>query len=58
MKVVNDLKTNEGVTRAGCVCSDGQAKTRGLFDPFWSCKCQCAGGTTNNNANHYKADRA
>ena len=26
MKVVNDLKTNEGVTRAGCVCSDGQAK--------------------------------
>ncbi|MFI3214330.1 MAG: hypothetical protein R3Y24_13460 [Eubacteriales bacterium] len=47
-----------GSQRAGCVCSDGQAKTRGLFDPIWSCKCQCAGGTANNNANHYKADRA
>ena len=58
MKVVDDGNVNGGQTRAGCVCSSGQAKTRGLWDPLWNCNCQCSGGTTNNNANHAKADRA
>lgn len=57
MKVVKDL--NIGVTpMAGCVCSSGRSKTRGLWDPIWNCNCQCGGGTTNNNANHAKADNA
>ncbi len=58
MKVVADVKV--GITpTAGCVCSDGSAKTRGIFDPIWSCKCQCTpGAITTNNANSYKADRA
>lgn len=56
MQVVNDLDVG-GAPRAACVCSSGQAKTRGKFDPIWSCKCQCDGGTGNYNANHDKADR-
>jgi hypothetical protein len=57
VKVVNDL--NVGATpKAGCVCSSGQAKTRGLFDPIWSCKCQCSHGTKNNNQNHARAKKA
>ena len=46
-----------GMLRAGCTCSEGRTKTRGLWDPFWNCNCQCSHGTSNSNANHYKADR-
>lgn len=55
MKIVNDKSS--GITPyAGCVCSDGRDKTRGLWDPFWNCNCQCSFGDTNYNANHNKAD--
>ena len=56
MKVVKEPKFSGAKPLAGCVCSSGQAKTRGAFDPIWSCKCQCNGGAYNFNCNHNKAD--
>ena len=42
MKVVNEVPN--GVTpRAGCVCSEGWKSTRGLWDPFYNCNCDCTG---------------
>lgn len=56
MKVVDELKVG-GRLRAGCTCSEGRTKTRGLWDPFWNCNCQCSKGNDNYNANNGKADR-
>lgn len=57
MKIIDDVKIYNAATRAGCVCSSGQANTRGAFAPIWNCNCQCSGGAANNNSNHTKADR-
>ena len=56
MKLISELNVG-GMLRAGCTCSEGRTKSRGLWDPFWNCNCQCSHGTSNSNANHYKADR-
>ena len=58
MKVVNEVPN--GVTpRAGCVCSEGWKSTRGLWDPFYNCNCDCTGyGDETFNANHHNADIA
>ena len=55
MKIVNDK--GSGITPyAGCVCSEGRDKTRGLWDPVFNCNCQCSYGNDNDASNDKKAD--
>lgn len=61
MKVVNEINSGNGgnETKAGCVCYSGWKSTRGPWQPFWNCNCNCQpGNTTNNNANFKKAKDA
>lgn len=37
MKLISELNVG-GMLRAGCTCSEGRTKTRGLWDPFWNRK--------------------
>jgi len=58
MKIVNENSTRV-TPRAGCVCSEGWRSTRGLWQPFFNCNCNCTGyGATTFNSNFKKAKDA
>lgn len=63
MKVVNEIyAAGDGGTaspKAGCVCHSGWQSTRGPWQPFYNCNCNCIEGNTKNfNANFKKASNA
>ncbi|GEM_PF-2442912 len=50
MKVINETKSNTGGTepKAGCVCASGWKNTRGSWNPWFSCHCNCISGNDAN----------
>lgn len=61
MKVLNETKSNTGgiEPKAGCVCASDWKNTRGSWNPWFSCHCNCiSGNDANKKANYKKAKNA
>ena len=58
---LNETKSNTGgiEPKAGCVCASGWKNTRGSWNPWFSCHCNCiSGNDANKKANYKKAKNA